>query len=360
MEKISDNLKKYKKAELLDMLDTRGIKGVSKLDKEGLINKLVEYTLDQNNAWTSLLFLNDTEFATLVKIYKNKSISMKNISDYSTVTSILQTGYCYNEEDKLMMIDEARVALKPLMTQKNQDLHYKYHWVIECIDCADILYANYSINHVLALVQQKDEYKDVSEAELEAIISELPNDIIGFLYDSNTKTYSSTNYSDDELKEIVKLQEDKKYKLIQPELIHTLYSYDVILNEKYVTLASKLNDLIKNQDKASEITVNLNRVSLFGKDFKSFINDIIKNELSSLAMDDINSIVGLMADCYNNTPSVFNRGFSPAELSPMQSKPKAVNNNRTPFVNTKKIGRNDPCPCGSGKKYKKCCGAKQA
>jgi preprotein translocase subunit SecA len=24
-----------------------------------------------------------------------------------------------------------------------------------------------------------------------------------------------------------------------------------------------------------------------------------------------------------------------------------------------KVGRNDPCPCGSGKKYKKCCGASQ-
>jgi hypothetical protein len=23
---------------------------------------------------------------------------------------------------------------------------------------------------------------------------------------------------------------------------------------------------------------------------------------------------------------------------------------------SKKVGRNDPCPCGSGKKYKKCCG----
>jgi uncharacterized protein YecA (UPF0149 family) len=22
----------------------------------------------------------------------------------------------------------------------------------------------------------------------------------------------------------------------------------------------------------------------------------------------------------------------------------------------KKVGRNDPCPCGSGKKFKKCCG----
>ena len=27
-----------------------------------------------------------------------------------------------------------------------------------------------------------------------------------------------------------------------------------------------------------------------------------------------------------------------------------------PIKNDKKIGRNDPCPCGSGKKYKQCCG----
>ena len=28
-----------------------------------------------------------------------------------------------------------------------------------------------------------------------------------------------------------------------------------------------------------------------------------------------------------------------------------------PPVRVDKVGRNDPCPCGSGKKYKKCCGA---
>lgn len=27
-----------------------------------------------------------------------------------------------------------------------------------------------------------------------------------------------------------------------------------------------------------------------------------------------------------------------------------------PLINEHKVGRNDPCPCGSGKKYKKCCG----
>ncbi|WP_082786504.1 MULTISPECIES: SEC-C metal-binding domain-containing protein [Sporosarcina] len=33
-----------------------------------------------------------------------------------------------------------------------------------------------------------------------------------------------------------------------------------------------------------------------------------------------------------------------------------VENTKT-FVNDVSIGRNEPCICGSGKKYKKCCGA---
>lgn len=30
-----------------------------------------------------------------------------------------------------------------------------------------------------------------------------------------------------------------------------------------------------------------------------------------------------------------------------------------PIIKEKKIYPNDPCPCGSGKKYKKCCGKKK-
>ena len=33
---------------------------------------------------------------------------------------------------------------------------------------------------------------------------------------------------------------------------------------------------------------------------------------------------------------------------------------QAPVRNENKVGRNDPCPCGSGKKYKKCCGANTA
>lgn len=34
---------------------------------------------------------------------------------------------------------------------------------------------------------------------------------------------------------------------------------------------------------------------------------------------------------------------------------KEYNKSKT-YINENKIGRNDECPCGSGKKYKKCCG----
>jgi SEC-C motif-containing protein len=34
-----------------------------------------------------------------------------------------------------------------------------------------------------------------------------------------------------------------------------------------------------------------------------------------------------------------------------------ANRKNAPIVKGAQPGRNDPCPCGSGKKYKKCCGA---
>ena len=49
-------------------------------------------------------------------------------------------------------------------------------------------------------------------------------------------------------------------------------------------------------------------------------------------------------------------GFEDETISLKGSAPSGEKN-RTPIVNTEpKIGRNDPCPCGSGKKYKNCCG----
>jgi preprotein translocase subunit SecA len=45
----------------------------------------------------------------------------------------------------------------------------------------------------------------------------------------------------------------------------------------------------------------------------------------------------------------------PPEASPPAARPGVAGGSRTP-TKVEKVGRNDPCPCGSGKKYKKCHG----
>ncbi len=358
MEKISENLKNYKKTELVEMLEVRGIKGISKLDKEGLINKLVEFTLDEKNAWNYILFLTGIEYDYLVKLYKNGSISLKNIPDYNNVKGLLQTGYCYLDEDKLKLVDEAKATLKPLVTLKKQENHAKIHWIIECLDCANVLYGKYSLNNALALVHQDPNCKDMILEELENIVKALPKNVIGFSYNEKDRVFVSGYYDSDTLSKILERQGNKSYKIIVPQYINTLYSYDVIINDKYLALANKLNELLNNQDKASEITVELNRTALFGQDYNAYLKKTIE-ELNSLSADVINEIIALMSECYNSTPTVLNRGAAPQELfNPSNNNITRTVNKQKTFVNTNKIGRNDPCPCGSGKKYKKCCGLK--
>ena len=58
-------------------------------------------------------------------------------------------------------------------------------------------------------------------------------------------------------------------------------------------------------------------------------------------------LITAVADVYNSTPLWTLKGTTALELE---------ERSKTIIRTEKKVGRNDPCPCGSGKKYKKCCG----
>jgi len=49
-------------------------------------------------------------------------------------------------------------------------------------------------------------------------------------------------------------------------------------------------------------------------------------------------------------------GYTPANLEPQQNEAASPSSKKQPVKVGKKVGRNDPCPCGSGKKYKQCHG----
>ncbi len=69
----------------------------------------------------------------------------------------------------------------------------------------------------------------------------------------------------------------------------------------------------------------------------------------------IQQFLDLITAAKNNTRIWVNKGHTPSELYDisMEGQEKTI---EFPTLKNQKIGRNDPCPCGSGKKYKRCCG----
>lgn len=72
-------------------------------------------------------------------------------------------------------------------------------------------------------------------------------------------------------------------------------------------------------------------------------------------------------ELYNNTRQWALKGHTPNELFQKEKKflkplPETRFEEKQPIAKVidlatrTKVGRNDPCPCGSGKKYKRCCG----
>ena len=93
-------------------------------------------------------------------------------------------------------------------------------------------------------------------------------------------------------------------------------------------------------------------------------NHILQFLQSRLEFENIEMVKACMdkvVNLMNNTKQWFLKGYSPKELSAAYeqqslqpfSNPKQ---NIIDFATRQKVGRNDPCPCGSNKKYKKCCG----
>lgn len=82
--------------------------------------------------------------------------------------------------------------------------------------------------------------------------------------------------------------------------------------------------------------------------------EILEIALSREHVSERMEIIGRAIDLYEKT----GKHQEAAELKKefrISYSPNPFSLNNVP-VRSEKIGRNDPCPCGSGKKYKKCCG----
>ena len=139
-------------------------------------------------------------------------------------------------------------------------------------------------------------------------------------------------------------------------------SYFQIEKEVYEQLLENPQEAVKGTVKELAEKYGQEVMTMVG--FLDGINESLKEENPIETMDEdtqvslafdteklYKNMVAAKADWLYNLPQ-WNDIYTEEERKRLYKEQKES----TTIRKEKKIGRNDPCPCGSGKKYKKCCG----
>lgn len=127
------------------------------------------------------------------------------------------------------------------------------------------------------------------------------------------------------------------------------------ITPQYITLQKHVRSLVKDQDTVYQILDEFNELCLAEALPDQFFRVLFSHGVNFKSNQEANIMAQLIMEVSNHTRLWQNNGHTPDEL--YKRKPGKIltfpGMKATAAVLT---GRNDPCPCGSGKKYKNCCG----
>ena len=166
----------------------------------------------------------------------------------------------------------------------------------------------------------------------------------------------------DEFKLMQRKKADKPY-YVPPkeELLKYLDTAYYDLPKQYLTLEKYMtkNFFSKEPEIAEMLCQNIRWECVEGSDMQLIFDLFNLFEVNFKDEKQVNEVLGLVMDLSNNVRLWENNGHTPHEIFEKFDKPNMKPLPAKPFEfnvsAVKKIGRNDLCPCGSGKKYKKCC-----
>lgn len=99
---------------------------------------------------------------------------------------------------------------------------------------------------------------------------------------------------------------------------------------------------------AAEAANSINMIIQNGYAMKEIMGFLHENGLVMDGKDDLDEMLGLISEYHDTMPQWVLKGHTPDEAANILPQTVVRRTGR-------KIGRNEPCPCGSGKKYKNCC-----
>lgn len=349
----SDLLKILTKGELDTIRKFYDIKKCSSLNKAGLATRLSEEVPTQASKWLEYCLIEDLS---LIRDIISKGGFMTTDSEnperdyYFRKRGIVFPGN-FNDDYKYVIQKDLLSELKNVVNQKN--IKDKAQRNTEIIETADGLLQYYGVVKKQSLCDMMyDMFESKHDKDMiTAIVDEY------LLRDENIIEYGEyyqNGYVVDPQRVIDEQQnlgDIEYYPVSLKEARQAGLEQHIVLNQQQQDLMKYFVDHYKiDVDKAKEYVLIASEESNLDNPMEDRFS-FWSNEFEFEDLDAMNIFMGHLQEVHNHSHLWILKGHTPNNVMGNSSEPvQEVRNSKG-----RKIGRNEQCPCGSGKKYKKCC-----
>lgn len=356
---LADALATYDKNQLDVIRRNLNIPGLSSANKPKLVAALEENIKDL----LSVIFkrFTQTEYGIVKSLVKNKGkLAFKEeLSDILLYLRSFGIIGCYINEssEKYIFIPDDLLGLTKkafddtsisAVVEKNEKVkklvkgYLYYYGAVESLELYDLINKHLKGN-ILDIPTATNLFFDIASKNL------------GICYDNNYWYLCSEISYEEVIREQKKRETLKPIELTESQVIKAAEDNYTNLNEYDKKLIDYL--IINLHIPKSEAQVYVSDMKHEFKIGLSF-EEVIKDMPSVLKIQNTEQhdhIVKLLTDIYENTNQWFLKGNTPSQISSMEKPNNESSSSTIVQAKSVKVGRNDPCPCGSGKKYKHCC-----
>ena len=365
----------YNKEDILNIGDNVGAMLDTSKSKKKLSYDLSRFLLDAANMRQLFYGISTKSLDYFEKVIEENAVYDPTSEDEVKAYTLLSYNYMYEARQNIgkrsAYCVPSDVAVVYQIIKKNgyRQIHEKVCWMISCLGIVNRFYGAITVDLLYKIFKQKkhmpkdyDEFMQVYETvpkrlKLAVIIKDrvIGNQFLeGDLYKQLPNIQRNVDYYIPSVSEIEALERDR-------------YPSDRI--EYRQMLDFYVNRMNYDYSQAIYLTIKAFAVISAGGLLSDYMTEIKEDNVEFKSEDEVSEFANIYMRANNITRMLDFKGHCPNEMArlsnnrsnivpftpPAQGIPFAYNTKQEP---SKKVYPNDPCPCGSGKKYKKCCGRK--
>lgn len=266
-----------------------------------------------------------------------------------------------DDENKVMVPDDVREAFNDNWSDEVMLRWRKRNWMYKCIEAGKYLYGVMTWGALKDLFAIR--YPSAEMDEIRDIFNTTP-EFCQWFTERDGKLVLNGYERDDYYKYLEQqIQGDTPFYVPTREEVEELYNRGSLLSrEAHARLKEFIEETYSCGAYAAEIKLHelyeaINNRIRINDAAESFAASEEGGKSFAFPSDEVHvKFIELLMDMSRECRVRDNRGHDWYEMTAIMAAKNKTEAERKKPVKRVKIGRNDPCPCGSGKKYKHCCG----